>query len=405
MAAFSYPGKGLAAGLVKGGVMDVTVWLTRNGHHLKDSQYEEMFVRNVLTRVRELDFRALSAQFPFRDDEGRARYCDFVIKEGEKVRLAIEVDGYDKRGTGTGMSHSDFVDWQRRQASLVAQGWRVMRFANVDVRDKAPRCAELLSLLLRDERSKEAHSRSLEQRIQQLETARKTMVAEERAAYGRERTELEQLKAELARAKQTPKLSGEESRRLEELERSQLQVKVLERESNLMKTTIWAFTLLLAVVLVSVLVLAFQGRGAAGGAVANSPAMSQIPAAQVAVAPTPEPVSVQPAPSLAGSSCAEPLPWTAARDRIGEVVAIAGPVARVAVRDDVRGQPVFVTIGQAFPSNQRVDLVIWGSQRSEFLPLLELGLEGRDVCVFAEVSQRNGTPQLVLRNRSDLQLR
>ena len=386
--------------------MDVKIWLARNGHLLKDSRFEELFVRNVLTRVRELDFRALGAQYRFTDDGGRTRYCDFVVQEGEGVRIAIEVDGYDKRGTGTGMSRSDFVDWQRRQASLVAQGWRVIRFANVDVRDLAPRCAELLGLLLRDERSKESHSRSLEQRIQELETTQERKVAEERAKYGQEREELERLKAELALARQAPKLTGEESRRLEELEQAQLQVKVLEREPNIMKTTIWAFTALLAVVLF----LAFQGRGPSGEPAAASqqiaaPAVSQSSPQPAREAAPVQPVPVQPAPSLAGSSCAEPLPWPVAQERVGEVVAIAGPVARVAIRDDVRGRPVFITIGQSFPSRQRVDLVIWQGERAEFLPLLDQGLEGRDICAFAEVGQREGIPQLVLRNRVELQLR
>ncbi|MEN1940799.1 hypothetical protein WCE39_06820 [Luteimonas sp. MJ174] len=381
--------------------MDVTVWLACNGHHLKGSLYEEMFVQNVLTRVRELDFRALSAQYRFMDDDGRTRYCDFVIQEGEGVRIAIEVDGYDKRGTGHGMSRSDFLDWQRRQASLVAQGWRVIRFANVDVRDNALRCAELLGLLLRDERSKESHSRSLEQRIRELETAQQLKVAEERASYGEERKELELLKAELVQARQTRKLSQEESRRLEELEQAQLQVKMLERETNIMKTTIWAFTLLLVVVLV----LVFQGRVPSNDQAAAGRDVSQLQGAQVAADLDAAAARAQPAPSLAGSSCEQPLPWGMARDHVGKVVAIAGPVVRVGIRDDVRGRPVFITMGQAFPSRQRVDLVIWQDTRSEFLPLLEQGLEGRDVCAFAEVGQREGIPQLVLRDRSELKLR
>ena len=381
--------------------MEVRVWLARNAHLLKDSPFEELFVRNVLTRVRELDFRAVDAQYRFTDDGGRTRYCDFVIQEGEGVRIAIEVDGYDKRGTGSGMSRSDFLDWQRRQASLVAQGWRVIRFANVDVRDQASRCAELLGLLLRDERSKESHSRSLEQRIRELETAQERKVAEDRAKYGQERGELERLRAELELARQAGKLSGEESRRLEELEQAQVQVKVLERETNIMKTTIWAFTALLAVVLF----LAFQARGPSGEPAAVSPGTMGPAIQQTSPESVREIVRVDHPQSLAGSSCGEPLPWAVARDRVGEVVAIAGPVVRVTIRDDVRGRPVFITIGQAFPSRQRVDLVIWQGERAEFLPLLDQGLEGRDVCAFAEVAQREGIPQMVLRSRNDLQLR
>lgn len=381
--------------------MDASVWLARSGHLLKDSPFEELFVRNVLARVRNLDFRALSAQYRFTDDDGRTRYCDFVIQEGEGVRIAMEVDGYDKRGTGTGMSHKDFVDWQRRQASLVAQGWRVIRFANVDVRDEAPRCAELLSLVLRNERSKESHSRRLEQRIRELETAQVRKVAEDHAKYGQEQGELERLRSELVLARKAEKLSGEESRRLEELERTSAQVKVLERETNIMKTTIWAFTVLLAVVLF----LAFQGRGPSGQPDTSRRAPPGPPVAQLEAEAARELAPAQPAPSLAGSSCAEPLPWNVARDRVGEVVAIAGPVARVAIRDDVRGRPVFITIGQAFPSRQRVDLVIWQREREEFLPLLEQGLEGHEVCAFANVVQREGVPQMVLRDRGELRLR
>lgn len=386
---------------VQGDAVDVTVWLARNGHLLKDSPFEELFVRNVLTRVRGLDFRALGAQYRFIDDGGRTRYCDFVIQEGEGVRIAVEVDGYDKRGTGTGMSRSDFVDWQRRQASLVAQGWRVIRFANVDVRDQAPRCAELLGLLLRDERSKESHSRSLEQRIRELETAQERKVAEERAKYGQERGELERLRAELALARQAGKLSGEEGRRLAELEQAQQQVKVLERETNIMKTTIWAFTALLAVVLF----LAFQSRGPSEGPAAASQEARGAAALQADAEPAHEVAVAAAAPSLAGSSCEVPLPWTLARDRVGQVVAIAGPVTRVAIREDVRGRPVFITIGQAFPSRSRVDLVIWQGDRAAFQPLLDEGLEGRDVCAFTEVGQREGVPQMVLRNREQLELR
>src|SRR5690606_5064179 len=119
----------------------------------------------------------------------------------------------------------------------------------------------------------------------------------------------------------------------------------------------------------------------------------------------PQAAPVYTAPLLAGSSCGEPLPWTLARERAGEVVAIAGPMVRVAVRDDVRGRPVFITVGQAFPSRQRVDLVIWQGERAKFQPLLDQGLEGRDVCAFAAVSERDGIPQLVLKNRGELQLR
>ncbi|HLS16563.1 MAG TPA: hypothetical protein VK049_01860 [Paenalcaligenes sp.] len=95
--------------------MNFKTWWHHNQHQF-DSRYEELFVVNVLSQITDLDFSTVRAQYPFKDLDGRQRYCDFVIKEGS-IRIAIEVDGYDKTNSGRGMSHDQFVDWQRRQAS------------------------------------------------------------------------------------------------------------------------------------------------------------------------------------------------------------------------------------------------------------------------------------------------
>lgn len=389
--------------------MDLEVWLTRNRDRL-GSEYEELFVTKVLSLVRSLDPRTVSAQFHFLDDSGGNRYCDFVIREGGDLRIAIEVDGYDKRGTGQGMTRSEWVDWQRRHASLVSQGWNVIRFANADVRDHPDRCAEHLRLLLQRERAKADHARHLKEQIDALERERareKLKVAEERGAYAasgpvagandREQ-ELEKLRLALERAKQSSDLTEEERRRLADLEEAQRKVQGLEKETNIMKTTIWALTGLMALLLV----LFFMGRTPSG----QPPPPSQAIVEQPAQA-RPEPVAVpaDPPPSLAGSSCTHPLPWQEARNRIGETVAVAGPVVRVAEPDGVRGQPVFITIGRSFPSRDRLDVVIWGNRRSEFSDALAQDLQGRDLCLLSEVGQRDGVPQMVLRDRRELQVR
>lgn len=387
--------------------MNVKEWLSRHGDLLKDSRYERMFVQNVLTRVTDLDFSALSAQYHFKDDRGQPRRCDFVIREGSGVRIAIEVDGFDKVGRGAGMTRAEFVDWQRRQASLTAQGWRVLRFANSDVKHHPARCAGPIDLLLRDERSREAHARDLEQRIHQLERK----VAEDRAPYGdvgdSRGAELERLKSELDRARKAVALTDEER---EDLETALRRAESLEKETNIMKTTIWALTALMGLLLV----LFFHSRSPTNEVSAQRlmlEAVEQpeqvlpqaVEAPAQAARPAPEPAT-SPA-TLAGSSCAEPLPWNSASEHVGQVIAIVGPVSRVAVREDVRGKPVFITVGQPFPSRQRVDLVIWEGQRGEFFALLEQDLERREVCVFGEVSEREGVPQIVLKDRHALQLR
>ena len=106
----------------------------------KSSRFELLFAEAVLPRVIGLDPATVHPQHSFRDDDGRRRRIDFAIVEGEHVRLAIEVDGFDKRGRGEGMSKDEFSDFLGREASLTRQGWTVLRFSNLQVRDQPDRC-------------------------------------------------------------------------------------------------------------------------------------------------------------------------------------------------------------------------------------------------------------------------
>lgn len=129
-------------------------WYSENKLKL-NSEYEHIFFKKILMCLPSLDFSNVSAQLPFRDDDGKQRYCDFAINESENIRIAIEIDGYDKLGNGQGMTHDDFVDWQRRQAALTSQGWYVLRFANRDIRDEPQRCHDNIKKTLERLRTKE----------------------------------------------------------------------------------------------------------------------------------------------------------------------------------------------------------------------------------------------------------
>ena len=194
--------------------MILNEWLKINKPNF-GSSYETLFAETVLPLVPELSFDAISVQYPFQDRDRKQRYCDFVIQENDDVRIAIEIDGYDKQGTGMGMSHADFVDWQRRQAALTSQGWYVLRFANRDVRDDPKRCAEHISLLLKRSRSKFQHKG----------------------------------------------LSAEENERLAALTKTQNNtIEHLTKETSVMKYTVTAFT---ALILVLVMVIVWQSGGMA----------------------------------------------------------------------------------------------------------------------------------------------
>ena len=261
--------------------MTLNDWLNTNTDEL-GSKFERLFVLNVLSQILDFNFEVLEAQMPFRDRDGKPRYCDFAIKEGSEIRIAIEVDGYDKRGTGTGMTHHEFVDWQRREAALVSQGWFVLRFANRDVRDDPNRCAEHISLLLRKERRKYEHQNSLRRTAKRLATELKqknihlasqqqsasrgrNKIAEGEAEYSsklnqqqqqieavnKERAklshELAAVKSQLALAEKAEKLDTFETTRLAELTTAQKQIEMLKEDASTMKTTIWAGAFIIAV--------------------------------------------------------------------------------------------------------------------------------------------------------------
>lgn len=91
----------------------------------------------VLCNVPELDLAVMNTQTQFTCD-GRKRFVDFTLEEGNHVRLTIEVDGWDKTGRGAGMTRGEFADWLLREGCLREQGWTVLRFANSQVARDPP---------------------------------------------------------------------------------------------------------------------------------------------------------------------------------------------------------------------------------------------------------------------------
>ena len=52
------------------------------------------------------------------DAAGRERRVDFAIQSPQRLRLALEVDGYEQQ-RGTGMTKAEFEDFLSRQSALV----------------------------------------------------------------------------------------------------------------------------------------------------------------------------------------------------------------------------------------------------------------------------------------------
>ncbi len=241
--------------------MNLNEWLVANKPKF-GSDYEILFAENVLPLVAALSLDSIAVQYPFQDMDKKQRYCDFVIRENDDVRIAIEIDGYDKRGTGMGMSHSEFIDWQRRQSALTSQGWYVLRFANRDVRDNPQRCAEHISLLLKRSRSKSSHkelSAAEKNRLDELTKAQIKTIAD----LGEEIKRLEALAEE-----QSKKIDGQDALakgQIEEIERQNALAKEQiaeigqqKKDIDPMKHAITAFT---AVIVALVILIVWLSGG------------------------------------------------------------------------------------------------------------------------------------------------
>jgi len=385
-------------------------WISANRHKFAN-RWEQMFIERVLSRVEDLDWASLEAQLRFQDRDGRQRYADFAISEGEYVRIVLEVDGYDKTGRGTGMTKAEFVDWHRRQNALSDQAWFVLRFANRDVRDHPARCAEHITLLLRKQRHAMKHHENLHRSIlakeAALEEARKQVeetVKEYGAQLEREQEkaralqekqkclekDLQTARREMLLAERAPPLDETEASRLSELNQQQQEelnklrksIKGHEKENSIMKTAIWAFTLILIVALLLLVYVLVEQES-----LDEAPSVTQ-PDPRIPI----------------GKSCENPANWPSAGQHIGQRVALAGPVAGISYRRQSQGQPTWINIGADFPDRQRLVLIIWGRNRPSFADLLSRLRTEDTVCAIGEVSQYQGIPQIELVSEGQIRL-
>lgn len=398
-----------------------------------------MFFRNVLSRIT-LDFGSLIAQFKFKDFDGKTRYCDFVYQEGSAIRIAIEIDGYDKRGTGTGMSKSDFVDWQRRQASLTSQGWLVLRFANTDVRDVPERCKQHIDLLLRSERQKSNYQTHIENSILGLKSQLSQAQAQARHSKASEEDrqrlikQIDTLQHQLQLAQQEKPLTEDEEILLQRLNESQKQLQEISKENNVMKTTIWALTTLVAV---TILALVFKpNTNETIKTIASVSAQPEKQLTEYIAHPVLTPASNEMTSAdnvqqkivgswkedtfdqgglvlvgniqhrlpekKPGSSCQNPLSWEQAASKIGKNAAIKGNIINITYRNDVRGKPTWIEVGGSRSKEKSLTLIIWGNNRLTFESTLA-ELEKYDVvCAEGLVNDYKGKPQIKLSSLDQL---
>jgi very-short-patch-repair endonuclease len=411
----------------------------RTSRRKLDSKFERTFVLEVLGRVPNFDFGSLEGQMSFKDSDGNQRFCDFAVREGREVRIALEVDGYDKKGRGTGMTHNEFVDWQRREAALVSQGWYVLRFANRDVCNRPDKCAEHVNLLLARERQKAGHlddlrqsQELLEENVElayqatvELEKLQSALASEKRKSSrkrdgsskdsaerilnlerqvkdaqtavmekARLERELAAIRSQLKMAEQTQPLNDTDLARLDELNEAQKHIEILKEDASTMKTTIWAFTALIGAIILA-LILRTPGPATQPRLVDPAPPPQSQPSPRREVEPAPPSVQL-------GSSCDNPRNWQQAREYVGKRVALSGPVIGVKYGSNVNGKPTWITVGAPYPDRNRLELIIWGRNLDKFPSNLKSRLEGRSVCAYGEVSTYRDTLQIELEQSGQL---
>lgn len=385
--------------------MSIELWIKR---HEPDfgSPFERLFFINVLSKVSDLEIDTVETQYHFQDLDGKNRYCDFVIQEGS-IKIAIEIDGYDKRGTGQGMSRNDFIDWQRRQAALTSKGWHVLRFANTDVSKEPQRCQRYIELLLRDQRSKSQHQKDLESTINQLEyqlkNAKNTVDAFDKSS--KLQHEIDLLKKQLSIAQNAQPLSKNDSIEMEQIiSRLEQEKTLLKTDNEAMKTAIWAFAAIIGMFILAAAYVFTHDSGK------TNPVIIQSLDSNYSAEKNPERstnleksnANYTAEENNKSALCNHPIEWSQAVRHIDKKVAVSGMVVEYRYMPNSKGGPTWINMGERYPSKNRLSIVIWGDNRGKFGHALSDQLVNRKICVIGVPTLRNGVPQITLKWPSDL---
>ena len=114
---------------------------------IRHSQFEWNFAIEVIPNVKGLKPSQVIPQHPFIGRDGREYHMDFAIIT-ERVKIAIELEGYDKTNTGTGKTKKEHDDFNRRIQDLTRLGWKVLTITNAQfMADKMGYANEIRQLM------------------------------------------------------------------------------------------------------------------------------------------------------------------------------------------------------------------------------------------------------------------
>jgi len=367
--------------------------------------FEEMFVRNILANIPEIEPSDVIAQFHFSDSNGGNRYIDFMILNHSKgYQLPIELDGYWKV-----TDYNHFNDMLERQNDLVSIYGILLRYTNKKMKNHPD---QIISEI-RDKLELQSKDQ-LSQRMLQEENQRRANEYQQN---------LDQMRDELEQQKSSPASSIPiiTSREIESLQASiaELQENIRRKDTSTpvppvvpvpktittttpessIKTKITRKQMLIAasagLVIVAISANVFFNKN---DTEANTP-VSVVPDYLNndldADALKHNDVRLS-TPNNYEATISNTVPASSSYKHIGDYLVVCGHVAQI--KEFSKGQ--YLNLGTSYP-NQDMTVVVWNSDIANFDDIFQY--EGRELCVKGSINSYNGSPQMVLSSMNQIQ--
>lgn len=420
-------------------------WISINKKKIEHvAGFEEMFVRNILANIPEIEPSDVVAQFHFNDSNGGNRYIDFMILNYSKgYQLPIELDGYWKV-----TDYNHFNDMLERQNDLVSIYGILLRYTN----KKMKRQPDQIIREIRDKLELQSKDQ-ISQKMIQKENQRRAN--EYQYELDQMRDELEQQKS--SQASTIPIITSREI--------ASLQASIAELQENIkrndipspapstlpvpktittttpkssIKTKIISNQVLVAasvgLVIVTIGANTFFSRNDTNDSISLVGQQNNQANTPLSVVPdyldndldtdnlkhndvrrsTPNPnpqfsqeekivvnnispeLIKEPAPHSYEAAISTTVPASSSYKHIGDYRVVCGHVAQV--KEFSKGQ--YLNLGASYP-NQDMTIVVWNSDIANFDNVFQY--EGRELCIKGSISSYNGTPQIVLSSTSQIQ--
>lgn len=120
-----------------------------------------------------------------------------------------------------------------------------------------------------------------------------------------------------------------------------------------------------------------------------------------------ESVAEESAPEVATPELSLPdgaISWKDASAHVGEVVTVDGEVVGAEYAKNSNGEPTFINLGAAYPSSDRVSVIVWGEDRCRFSKAPESAYLGKHLRVTGEIYLYDGVCNIKVTSPSQIEI-